>query len=92
MPLVDGPTSGNLQEVEYEDCNVSSLGRKPRKQHNALKQRTTSTLELIHTEVVGLFESYSVGGSKYFITLYDDLSAFSMVQFLQKKSEAMNSL
>ena len=49
-------------------------------------------LDLIHKDLVGPFRNASLAGCRYFITLYNDASAFSMVRFLKLKVEAGDDL
>lgn len=48
--------------------------------------------ELVHTNVVEPMAIKSFGDSKYYVTLYDDMSAFSMVRFLKMRSEVSHAL
>jgi transposase InsO family protein len=47
---------------------------------------------LIHTDICGPFPNESYGGSKYFLTVIDDLSRFSWVFFLKRKLDASITL
>lgn len=44
-------------------------------------------MDLIHTDVCGPMDAYSLSGFKYFVTLIDDHSRFCVLYFLKKKSE-----
>lgn len=46
---------------------------------------------MVHSDFFGTIEPPSQGGSKYFITLYDDFSDISSVRFL-KKNETLGML
>ena len=48
--------------------------------------------ELIHTDVCGPFPEESYGGSKYFLTVIDDFSCFSLVFFLKQISDTSVTL
>lgn len=43
--------------------------------------------ELVHTDLHGPMRTLSVGGARYYVTLYEGSSAYSMVRFLHRRSE-----
>lgn len=50
--------------------------------------KSKSILEIIHTDVCGPMQTASHGGKRYLMTLIDDYSRFTMIAFLNHKSEA----
>lgn len=49
--------------------------------------KTTNSLQLVHSDVVGPMENKSAGGFRYISTFVDDYSGFVTVYFLKAKSE-----
>ena len=49
-------------------------------------------LELVHTDSYGPMSISSLGGSNYFVPLYDDATPFSLVRFTKCKSEARTAV
>lgn len=49
--------------------------------------RSTSVLDLIHSDVCGPMKTMSPSGKRYMLTFIDDFSRFTKVFFLQRKSE-----
>ena len=68
-------------------CEVSKSCRKPRPAQSEEAKRSTGALELVHTDVVGPMNVPSLGGSKYFLTLYDDATSYSIVRFMKERSD-----
>ena len=50
--------------------------------------RSSSVLELVHSDVCGPMKAESLGGARYFITFIDDYSRICYVFFLKQKSDA----
>lgn len=51
-------------------------------------QRQTQTLELIHCDLSGPFNPPTIGGSRFFITLTDDCTRWTVVETMKAKTEA----
>ena len=49
-------------------------------------------LDLIHTDVCGPMQTTTPGGNKYFMTVIDDYSRYTMVYLLKNKAEVMPRL
>ena len=49
--------------------------------------QTSQFLELVHSDVSGLLEAPSLGGSRYFVTFIDNFSKWTFVYTMKNKSE-----
>lgn len=69
-----------------ECCVEGKIARLPfsRKDH----RQSAKVLDIIHTDICGPMNTMSPGGSRYFLTMIDDHSRYTVVYFLKKKSEA----
>lgn len=47
-------------------------------------------LDFVHSDLVGLMESKSIGGARYILTFIDDYSRKIFVYFIKEKSEVLN--
>ena len=52
--------------------------------------RASQKLDLVHSDVYGPHEVQSVGGARFYITLIDDHSNWSVVYPMRKKSESFH--
>ena len=68
-------------------CVEGKLSRKPFKSIG--KIRSTSKLQLVHSDVCGPMQTESHGGKRYFVTFVDDYSRYCSVYFLRNKSEVL---
>jgi transposase InsO family protein len=83
----------NINEEEtkkIKDCKGCLKG----KAHRAAmpKERTTKSstaLELIHSDICGPMSETSTNGSKYFVTFIDDFTRYVTVMFMKKRSEVL---
>ena len=74
---------------ECEDCMLSkSKHTRP----VATTSRTTRPLEVVHSDLSGQFSRRSLGGARYYISFIDDATRFAWVKFLEKKSNAAESI
>lgn len=51
------------------------------------ENRATELLELVHTDLCGPMQKFSLGGSKYFLLFTDDYSRFMVAYFIKTKDE-----
>ena len=49
--------------------------------------RAEEPLELIHSDVCGLFTTQTRGGYEYYVTFIDDYSGYGYVYLMRRKSE-----
>lgn len=96
----------NLSQVRYilkdfqipfvDKCEFICSGCMYGKQHRAVfshsKSKSTSILQLVHTDVCGPMQQQSIGGSKYFLLFKDDYSHYRKVYFIKEKSEVCRFL
>ena len=57
--------------------------------HNV--ERSSSLLDLIHSDLCELNDMLTRGGNRYFLTFIDDCSRFTNVLLLKNKSETCNA-
>jgi len=53
--------------------------------------RATNLLEIIHLDVCGPIQTFSHGGTKYFVTFIDDFSCKCEVTFFKAKNEVLDA-
>ena len=81
-------TPGDLAAPTRDDlCAACAMGKQHRLPFPDSASATFRPLELLHMDLVGKLEHQSLGGARYFSTLYDDFSAFSVVLFHKFKSD-----
>ena len=88
LPLVKGikiQTVGNMESCE--PCAKGKSTRATRERASTDSRQSTQPLDLVHTDIVGPMQEESYGGARYFIPLYDDSSALSLVRFIRSKDE-----
>lgn len=68
-------------------CEVCVLAKQHRGPFYSSPSRTTRVLELVHMDVCGPIEVPSLGGKRYFVTLLDDWSGWSIVVPIAAKSQ-----
>ncbi|MCP4491938.1 MAG: DDE-type integrase/transposase/recombinase [Gammaproteobacteria bacterium] len=84
--LVNG-LSGKMTTTDLSFCEDCADGKLHRLPFQTSEARTSEILELVHSDVCGSIDPLSLGGAKYFVTFIDDFSRFTMVYFIQRKSE-----
>ena len=50
-----------------------------------------STLDLIHSDVVGPMPTKSINGCRYFLTFIDDCSRYCWIYFMKQKSKVFET-
>ena len=83
--------SGTSSREVCDDCELSKSHRQPRRQADNESFCSTEPLELVHSDLCSV-NCESPGGSKYYVTLYDDCNAVSRVRFLKQKSDGANAV
>jgi len=69
-------------------CKACTKGKFIRSSFHAKNVVSTSrVLELVHMDLFGPNDIASLGGKKYYFVSVDDFSRFTLVYFLEKKSE-----
>ena len=83
--------------VEYtgtvSDCDICALSKSRQQAHPKKSTRTTtSPMQLIYTDLMGLFTPPAKGGYRYVSKFTDDYSRMKEVYLIRNKSEAAESL
>jgi len=83
-----------LSDLDFTDLNVcmDCIKGKQTKHTKKGATRGTHVLEIIHTNICGLFDVNSFNKEKYFITFSDDFSRYGHVYPLYEKSQLVNAL
>ncbi len=90
---------GLIRDMEISDCNEklfceicaqAKMTRLPFPKQSLNK--SSSVLDLIHSDVCGPMKTMSPSGKRYILTFIDDFSRFTKVFFLRKKSETESKL
>ena len=66
----------------------SSITTFPKSSHGEVK--TTSLLQLIHSDVMGTMETKSQGGARFVVTFLDDFSRYVVAYYIAHKSEVVD--
>jgi hypothetical protein len=88
--MVDG-----LPEIHFSKaiCEGCVLGKHPKDKFNKGKtQKVSFPLDLIHSDIMGPFPHPSISKARYVLIFVDDLSHFTWIVFLRKKSEVFQHL
>lgn len=76
--------------ITCESCLKGKLARKP---FPAVTERkATRPLDLVHTDLCGPMENTTPSGNRYFMTMIDDFSRYTVVYLLKNKSEAAGKI
>ena len=81
----------NLDFIDLDVC-VDCIKGKQTKHTKKGATRSEELLEIIHTNICGLFDSPSFGNEKYFITFIDDFSRYYYIYLLHEKSQVVDAL
>ena len=90
LPVVKGVNLGGASERHpgvCKDCAESKSCRNHSPLATPESRASTGVLDLVHVDIVGPVNSSSIENKKYFIPLYDDSSAVSLVRFLWTRDE-----
>lgn len=91
-PIVTGLPKGlnNLKDPICHSCASGKSIRQPRR--TCITSNSMRPLERVFTDIVGPIEPLSLSRARYYITLIDDFSGYSMVKFILRKSQAAEAL
>lgn len=70
-------------------CEVCAEGKQTRLPFKNKGHRATSVLEVVHADLCGPLDVPSIGGSRYFMVLEDDVTRMTFVYFLRSKDQAL---
>lgn len=77
-------------KTQCEVCLEAKSTRVPFPKKSETKSK--EILDLVHTDVCGPMQTESMGHKKYFLTIIDDFSKYTVVYFLRHKSEASEKI
>ena len=63
-----------VKGVTYSSCEICLYEKHHRVSFKRASERKNNTLDLVYSDVCGLFDSESLDGNKYFATFIDDAS------------------
>jgi hypothetical protein len=79
-----------LPDIQFSEgvCEGCILGKHPEEKfENGKERRASSSLDLVHIDLMGPFPHLSISKERYVLTFIDDYSCYTWVYFLIKKSE-----
>jgi hypothetical protein len=82
-----------LPDIYFSEgvCEGYILGKHPEEKFEKGKaRRASSSLELVHSDLMGLFPHPSIIKERYVLTFVDDYSLYTWVCFLRKKFEFLS--
>ena len=74
----------------YEVCRGCALGKYTKLPFPASDNKSTSILDLIHTDVNGHMSHVSLGGYEYYVIFIDDYSRRTWIYFLKTQGEVFS--
>jgi hypothetical protein len=77
-----------LKFLDFEQC-IDCIKDKYVKQIKKNAKRSAAILEIIHTDICGMFSIASVDGYDSFITFKDDYSRYGYIYPIKERSEAL---
>ena len=85
--------SEHFHDISYSErnfslCDVCQYARQKRLPYAISKHNATKYFELVHFYIWGPFNTPSIHGHKYFLTVVDDHSCFTLVYLLKTKAKA----
>ena len=80
----------NLDFTNFNVC-VDCIKGKQTQKHSKGSKRSSSILEIIHTDICGPFSTPCFNGQKYFISFIDDYSRFMYLYLIYDKAEALDA-
>jgi hypothetical protein len=84
-----------LPDIHFSQgvCEGCVIGKHPQEKFKKGKvHRTSSPLDLIHSDLMGPFPHPSINKARYVLTFLDDYSCYTWVFFLEQKSEVFEHL
>lgn len=81
-----------FKEAAKQACSICLKAQQTNLPFEAPEQSSTATLELVHSDVLGLLPVATPKGKLCIVTVLDDYSSFSMMDVLRSKKEIIESL
>jgi hypothetical protein len=88
--LVNDGVLKTLNFTDFGTCVDCIKGKQTNKTTKGAK-RSSEILEIIHTDICGLFPTPYLNGQRYFISFIDDHTRYMYLYFLNDKVEALNA-
>lgn len=85
--IVDGLFYPDTSDMTKAKCVTCCEGKQMRLPFPHVGQRSTETLQVIHSDVCGPMETKSIAGAQYFVLFIDDYSRMTFIYFHKYKSE-----
>jgi transposase InsO family protein len=79
-----------IEDVKVVDCVTCKMCKATKLPFKGKFASTSQVLEAIHLDLVGPFQTRSVGGAQYFLTIVDQFSGFKTIKLLKHKLETLN--
>jgi transposase InsO family protein len=79
-----------IEDVEVVDCVTCKMCKATKLPFKGKFTPTSQVLEAIHLDLVRPFQTRSVGGAQYFLTIVNQFSGFKTIKLLKHKSETLN--
>lgn len=73
---------------DFETC-IDCLKGKMTNSRNFHSKRSEHLLDLIHTDVCGLFPIHTICGNSYFVSFIDDFSRYCFIYLISEKSQVL---
>lgn len=70
-------------------CEVCLKGKLTRAPFPQQSERSSETLDIVHTDVCGPMRVQSIGGARFFVVFIDDSTGWCEVRFLKNKSDVL---
>lgn len=89
--LIKCDKNGSVRGMNLKDttarpnCDVCTRGKMTRPPFSRRLERSTSPLQIVHTDLCGPMRTFSNGKALYFITFIDDYSRWCEIHFLKTK-------
>jgi hypothetical protein len=77
------------KHVKGSKCGICVQAKQPRKPFHTIDGRSTTPLELIHSDICEMNGIITKGGKRYFFSLIDDANRFCYIYLLRTKDEAL---
>lgn len=84
---VNGLHLGESSDVQSSPCADCMKGKMCRLPFPTGRDRATEIGQLIHSDVCGPMQIASPGGARYYVIFKDDYSGWTVINFIQRKSE-----
>jgi transposase InsO family protein len=82
----------DLKQIDLDFCEHCVYGKHKRVRFlRVRKEKKSERLELVHTDVWGLAQVSSLGGSHYYVTFIDDATRKTWVYCIQQKSDVFDT-